>query len=49
MSTTPSDPDDPVASAKGKYAWIMATSDEMREEDREADIARSDEDATIQP
>ena len=45
----PSDPHDPVASVAGKYAWIKATSDEVREEDREFDIARSDEEAAIRP
>ena len=45
MSTMPSDPHDPVASVAGKYAWLKATSDEMREEDREFDIARTDQES----
>jgi AbrB family looped-hinge helix DNA binding protein len=35
-------PDDPIAAVAGKYAWIGATSDEMRDEDREADLERSE-------
>jgi AbrB family looped-hinge helix DNA binding protein len=29
-------PDDPVGAVAGKYSWIEATSDEMRDEDRAA-------------
>jgi AbrB family looped-hinge helix DNA binding protein len=35
-------PDDPIAAVAGKYAWIGATSDELRAEDREADLERSE-------
>jgi AbrB family looped-hinge helix DNA binding protein len=35
-------PDDPIAAVLGKYAWIEATSDEMRDEDRAVDIERSE-------
>jgi AbrB family looped-hinge helix DNA binding protein len=35
-------PDDPVASVLGKYSWIEATSDEMRDEDRAVDVERSE-------
>jgi len=34
--------DDPIAAVVGKYSWIEATSDEMRDEDRAADIERSE-------
>ena len=30
-------PDDPVGAVAGKYSWIEATSDEMRDEDRAVD------------
>jgi AbrB family looped-hinge helix DNA binding protein len=33
--------DDPIAAVAGKYAWIDATSDEMRAEDRAADVERT--------
>ena len=35
-------PDDPIAAVTGKYSWIEATSDEMRDEDRAAEIERSE-------
>jgi AbrB family looped-hinge helix DNA binding protein len=35
-------PDDPIAAVAGKYSWIGATSDEMRDEDRAAEIERSE-------
>ena len=35
-------PDDPIAAVLGKYAWIEATSDEMRDEDRAVDIEKSE-------
>ncbi|MEP7112281.1 MAG: AbrB/MazE/SpoVT family DNA-binding domain-containing protein [Ilumatobacteraceae bacterium] len=35
-------PDDPIAAVLGKYAWIEATSDEMRDEDRAVDTAKSE-------
>jgi AbrB family looped-hinge helix DNA binding protein len=35
-------PDDPIAAVAGKYSWIEATSDEMRDEDRAAEIERSE-------
>ena len=35
-------PDDPIAAVAGKYSWIEATSDEMRDEDRALDIERSE-------
>lgn len=35
-------PDDPISAILGKYAWIEATSDEMRDEDRAVDIERSE-------
>jgi AbrB family looped-hinge helix DNA binding protein len=34
--------DDPIAAVAGKYSWIGATSDEMRDEDRAAEIERSE-------
>jgi AbrB family looped-hinge helix DNA binding protein len=33
-------PDDPIAAVAGKYSWIGATSDEMRDEDRAVEIER---------
>jgi AbrB family looped-hinge helix DNA binding protein len=35
-------PDDPIAAVLGKYAWIAATSDEMRDEDRAVEIEWSE-------
>ena len=35
-------PDDPIAAVLGKYAWIEATSDEMRDEDRAVDVEKSE-------
>jgi AbrB family looped-hinge helix DNA binding protein len=35
-------PDDPIAAVAGKYSWIEMTSDEMRDEDRAAEIERSE-------
>ena len=35
-------PDDPIAAVLGKYAWIEATSDEMRDEDRAVEIEKSE-------
>lgn len=35
-------PDDPIAAVLGKYAWIEATSDEMRDEDRAVEVERSE-------
>ena len=34
--------DDPIAAVLGKYAWIEATSDEMRDEDRAVDVEKSE-------
>ena len=34
--------DDPIAVVAGKYSWIETTSDEMRDEDRRAEIERSE-------
>ena len=35
-------PDDPIGHQQGKYAWIEATSDEMRDEDRAVDVEKSE-------
>ncbi len=35
-------PDDPIAAVIGKYAWIAATSDEMRDEDRAVDDEKTE-------
>ena len=35
-------PDDPIAAVLGKYAWIEATSDEMRDEERAVDLERTE-------
>ena len=35
-------PDDPIAAVAGKYSWIEATSDDMRDEDRALDVERSE-------
>lgn len=35
-------PDDPIAAVLGKYAWIEATSDEMRDEDRAVEAEKSE-------
>jgi AbrB family looped-hinge helix DNA binding protein len=34
-------PDDPIAAVLGKYGWIEATSDEMRDEDRAVEVETS--------
>ena len=35
-------PEDPIAAVLGKYAWIEATSDDMRDEDRAVEIEKSE-------